>query len=368
MTAGVWVDGRPLHAFGSVSGVEWSSCWLYDGIGGDKTAQWRWFTDARPSWLHAGAEVVIKTAGRRRWAGRLNEPEEADGGWSCYAYGNRTLGDDMQALVDTDPSGVEAWMPTTVPNDGIDDAIDRGLDWLRYDSFGAFAIGTEDGITLTVADLVVRAAKLAGKRAVVDQFKALRLLSDPTTPTWLLGGMSNYLGSADDEIVTRLYGYYVSGVDGATGLPNAWGPMVVAQDDDAETKFGIIVERTVDLTDLGLLSESDAQDNIDGRFELIGGRMGWTAGFAATRSWLSRMNGAPGDPAAIRAGDMIRLAGVRDFKTTTGNRVAADIVIGEARYVADDDACYVTPMGYVPRDFQSALAAAQKPDSTMEAA
>jgi len=365
----ILVAGNPLDAFGTVTDIEWSSIYAYDAICGDKTASWKWFTTARPAWLHAGAEVVIKTMGRRRFAGRMNEPEETDGGWSCNAYGLRVLGDDVQALEDVATPGDPAeWMPTTIPNTGIDTAISTwDLPWYRSESFGGTAIGSDDAITLTVSDLVKRAGKLAGKRPVVDQFGTLSMATDPTTPSWLLGGMSNYLGTADDQLITRMFGWYVSGIDGSTGLPNAYGPMVVAADEDAETKFGVVVHAVVDLTQLGLLTEAEAQAQIDGRFALVGGRMGWTAGFAVTRSWLSRMNGAPGDPAAIRAGDMIRLAGVRDFRTTTANRASADIIVGEARYVADEDVCYVTPLGYVPRDFQSALAAAQKPE-TVEAA
>jgi hypothetical protein len=349
-----------LHAFGTVSGVEWSSRWVYDGICGDGQASWLWATRERPPWLQVGAEVVVTCSGRRRFAGRLNEPEEMDGGWSCSAYGLSALGGDFESILDSDPGVDVAYLPTTSPDLGIDAAIGRGLPWVRLSDFGLDPVGTEDALTLNVRDVVTRAAKLAGKRAVVDQFGGLSLVSDPTSPVWLLGGVSNFLGSADDEFVTRMLGYYVSGVDGTTGEPSDWA-MVIAQDSNAEDKFGAVVERTVDLTALGLLTEGEAQAHIAGRFALVGGRMGWTSGFAVTRSWLSRMNGAPGDPAAVRAGDMIRLAGVRDFRTTAANRAAADIVVGEAKYVADEDVCHVTPLGYVPRDFSSALAAAQKP-------
>jgi hypothetical protein len=370
VTAQITVAGVPLHAHGALSGVEWSSCWLYDGVGGDKQASWQWFTTIRPPWLHAGADVVIRTSGRRRWAGRLNEPEETDGGWSCSAYGLRVLADDYQSFVNVAaPGDPDEWATSTSADPALDSAIDeRNLPWFRFDDFGSSPVGTEDDTTLTLGEVLARATKRAGLRAVVDQFGTARLLADPTAARWRVGGMSNYLGTADDELVTRLYGYYVSGVDGSTGEPNGWATVVTPELLSASTetaderKFGVRVERTVNLTALGLVTEADAQADVDGRFALVGGRMGWTAGFAVTRAWLTAANGAPGNPAAIRAGDMLALPGVRDFRTSTANRATAIVIAGEARYVADEDVCYVTPMGYVPRDFQSALTAAQKPE------
>lgn len=365
MTARVRVAGNPLGALGPVSGLEWVTRWSYDQVSGDATAQWQWATTERPAWLHAGADVVIGDQGRRRWRGRLSEPEENDAGWSCAAYGLGVLAADFDAIYNaTTPPAEPAWSPTMIPDTAIDAAITRGLPWVRSSSVGSTAIGQDDdSAVLDVLTLLLRAAKLAGKRAVVDQFGVVSLQPDPASPSWLLGGMSNYLGTADDEFVTRMWGYYVSGVDGATGAPNAWG-LVKAEDNDAADKFGQHIERTVDLRELGLLTSAQAQANVDGRFALVGGRMGWTAGFVISPLWLRTLSGEPANPLAVRAGQMIRMPGVRDSRSQKTNRAAAQLVVGEARCVADEGACYVTPLGYVPRDFSSALAAARKPETT----
>lgn len=366
MSVQVFVAGTPLGALGSVSGVEWSSVWSYDGICGDKAASWDWVTDSRPAWLTEGSSVVIKSMGRRRFGGRIGEVVPTDSGFTCHAYGLRTVGADFDAYADADPTSAIDWQPTFVLDTALAAAVTRGLPWLPWNSLSSTPLGVDDEIAVSVETLMLRAARVAGARPVVDQWGIARFLTDPSTPSWLLGGMSDYMGAADDEYVSRMWGRYVSAVDGS-GEPTAWAtvtaPAQVAGRTLDELKFGAVVERTVDLRALGLLSSSAAQAILNARYALVGGRMGWTSGFAATRSWLAAMNGAQGDPGAIRAGQMIRLAGVRDFKTTGSNRAAADIVIGEARYVVDEDTCYITPMGYVPRDFTSALSAAQKPET-----
>lgn len=354
----VWVAGTMLDTLGVTTDLKWSSTWLYDGICGDKLASWTWTTGARPSWLHAGAEVIVREVGRRAFTGRMNEPEQTDTGWTCSAYGLAAMGQDFDSYEDVaDPGDPPEYEPTYVPDTAISSAEDMGLPWTLWSSVGSTSLAADNETdVIGVRDLFLRAAKGQGKRAVVDQWGRALLADDPTTPTWLLHDMGNYLGTADDEFVTKLFGRYVSAVDG-DGNPTAIST-VYAQDEWAEEKFGAVVMRTVPLDGLGLLLEADAQTNIDNRFSLIGGRMGWTTPFDVSPLWLTAVNSAPGSAAAIRAGQMIRLFGVQDFRTTTGNRATVDLVIGEVEYDADSDTAMVTPMGYVPRDLASATAAA----------
>lgn len=348
-----FVAGTPATAYGPVTSMKWSSCWVCDGICGDKQASWTWLTDAVPGWVKPGARVEIRESGRRRFLGRLNEPERTDGGFVCSAYGLAAMGSDREALDASDK-------PTWDPNVAIDQAIARGLPWSRWADFGTSGAGdasTENAPSVDVRTLLLRVAQAAGKRAVVDQWGRLLLGTDPTAPTWLVDGMSNYISAADDTFIARMVGLYSS------LLTHAVESVAVA-DPWAASHFDVATEATVDLTALGEISASAALANITARMSLVGARMAPTAGFTVPRLRLQAMNGAPGSPSAIRAGEMLRLRGVRDFQTTTRNWAAMDLIAGEVEYDAETDSAAVTPLGYVPRDMTTALAAAQAPETT----
>lgn len=359
------VAGQLLGSIAPLSGIEWTTRWAYDEISGGVTAQFRLNAPGfAAGWFKAGASAQVVDQGKVRFGGRLSEPEEVDGGVQCYIRGLGTLAESFDALEDTNPAAGFAYLPTTVPNTAVDQAILRGLPWTRPATLGSTALGIGGGITESVQTIVLRAAKLAGKRALVDVDGVVSLASDPTDPKWLLGGMGSYLGTADDEFLTRLFGYYISGVDGA-GVPNAWAT-VYAEDAGAVTKFGQQREATVDLTALGQLTSGAAQANIDGRFALVGGRMGWTREFAIGRG-LRLATGELADPASVQAGDMVAIPGVRDTRSQVTSWAMLRLIVGEARHVVDDGVTYCKPLGLLPRGFSTALAAAQAP-RTQEAA
>ena len=362
--ATVLVAGYPLNTIGNVESLEWTRKWDYDGICGPFSASWKWSVGPQfaAGWFREGASVQVVDQGRLRWGGRLSEPQANDGVIECHAVGYGQIADTFEAVTRTGSPPV--YTPTYLPDDAIDAAIARGLPWIRPASIGATSVAV-NGVTETVETLVLRAAKREGKRANVDSRGIVTLASDPTTATWLLGGMSDYLGTVDDEFITRLFGYYVSGVDGS-GNPNAWS-MVYAEDAVVEAKFGQTREKTVDLTALGLLMAATAQADVDGRFALTGARMGWTSGFVAGPN-LRLVSGERADPAAVQAGQIVRIPGVRDSRSGKKNLAAVEITLGETRHVADENITYCTPLGYVPRDFSSALAAAQKPTEVKETA
>jgi hypothetical protein len=359
MSVDVRVAGRLLGTIAPVTGVEWTTRWSYDEISGPAVGQFRLSAPGfAAGWFKAGAAAQIVDQGKLRMGGRLSEPEEVDGGIQCYIRGYGTLGDSFDAYEDTDPLSPRVYMPTTVPNTAVDQAIVRGLPWVRPATLGSTALGVDDGVVEKVSTIVLRAAKLAGKRAVVDSAGVVSLVSDPSSPMWLLGGMSNYMGTADDEFITRLFGYYVSGV-GGSGAPNAWAT-VFAEDPAAATKFGQEREATVDLTALGLLTSGAAQGHIDGRFALVGGRMGWTQPFTVGRG-LRLASGELADPAALVAGDMVAMPGVRDTRSQVTSWAMRRLIVGEARHVVDDGLTYCKPLGLLPRGYSTALAAAQAP-------
>ncbi len=207
--------------------------------------------------------------------------------------------------------------------------------------------------------LLLRQAQRLGKRYVVDTGPEVRLLDDPTSPRWLVVPGSAYLGSADDQYVSHLYGYYVATVDGVTGLPATYGvviggPSVTA--DEMAAQFGRKAYN-VDLTQLGVLSSSDAQDYVDNMFALVGARMGWTNGIDVTETMLREIGAGQVSPMSMfgagGAGSMLRVMGAMDDRSQPTTLPHVDVVLGEVTRFHDEQRVAALPVGFTPRDFQA---------------
>lgn len=354
MPAKVRVGGVYLDSRFTVSDLRDSTIYRREGWSGDYQASCTWSAPPGFSadWLCRGALFEVVEHGLVTWRGVLSEPDVGDV-WSLHANGLGSLADEHLSVV----AG-----PTlsTVPNDVVDYAIGTdGLAWQRWESLGSASVGSADGeATVSVSKLLDRAAQAQGKRWHVDTAGEVTFRTDPTTPTFTMTPGSGYMGTADDQYVTHLYGYYVSSVNGTTGLPDGWG-LVVGSDSVAAAKFGRKA-LTVDLTALGLMTAVAAQANIEGRFALVGGRMGWTNGVDLSVFNLRRLGSGPASPLNVRAGDMLRIPGVMDARSTATVRASIDVVLGEVTRVHAERRAFATPVGFTPRDFQGAVAPAQR--------
>lgn len=86
----------------------------------------RWRTDA----LNPGRLLWAFRGGTCVWRGILDEPVPADAGWQISAHGAGGFGDDWRVNYST------AW-GSGVFNTAVDNAIGRGLDWVRVTDIGA---------------------------------------------------------------------------------------------------------------------------------------------------------------------------------------------------------------------------------------
>lgn len=220
MTARVRVDGVWLDSVAPVADVVDSTIFRHDGYSGDYEASCQWLVapDYSASRIKRGALFEVVEHGRRTWGGWLAEPEIGET-TALHAYGFGAMAEDWPAL-----SGSGAGIASsTVANTVIDDSITyRDLPWKRFDSISSSAVGGTDGEIVTLATLLNRVAKRAGQRWWVDSWGEVSLVSDPATLAWTLTPGAAYLGTADDQYVTHMYGYYVSSVDGVTGEPDGW--------------------------------------------------------------------------------------------------------------------------------------------------
>src|SRR5690606_35138676 len=131
-------------------------------------------------------------------------------------------------------------------------------------------------------------------------------------------------------------GRVMRGDNGAPGTPShRWGRS----------------ETTVDLTTRKPMTEAQAIEIVDGMLVKAGPRLGYTNGLELTADQITR-GGVRANLSLIRAGQMVRLHGVRDELTGTPYH---DIVIGEVRHEAEAQTVYIEPLGLAARNLTAVL-------------
>jgi hypothetical protein len=140
--------------------------------------------------------------------------------------------------------------------------------------------------------------------------------------------------------------------------------IVKAEDTAAAAKFGVR-QVVIDLTPLGPITDVAAQAYIDGRFALIGGRMGWATQVELNTKNLMRINGAWGSPGHPRAGDMLMIPGIIDARSGATTRGSIQWVMQQVEITeGDKPTAVVTPLGFVLRDYDGAIATPENPAKT----
>jgi hypothetical protein len=459
MAAKVLIAGTWVGLLFPTSGVRHSTTRRVDSPSGDYEAS---VTVTCPrshqaEWTQKNAPFELYAPnGGRIWGGLVSEVERGDTGVTIHAKG---IGEELvkwKAVYDADPGGGVDLQPSFVPNDAVDYAESIGAPFGRYGvDLGSTPISTSENEPLTnIGTLLQRAAIMQGKRVHVDSQGAITFVADPTTPEWMTTPNPLYMGTADDQYVSRLYGYYLS--EGAaafdvrlTGSPTGgtftlsgngattgviafnataatvqtavqalggvfasavvkipsgstarWvisltagnatltgngaaltggttpgvsvdqtrgDGLVYAEDDDAVAVFGHM-QRDIDLRSLGSISASTAQAYIDGRYALVGGRMGWTEGVELTPRNLLHVSGARANPRHVKAGTMLEIPDNRDARSSPTVRAAIRIVLSEVEVTEGrSPSAVAAPLGFSPRDIEGALSAPENPAATEEA-
>lgn len=354
MRTGVRVGGQWLGSHFDVSSIKHSTIFRREGWSGCYQASCTFAApaDFEAAWFLEGKPFEVIRGGVVLWAGEVSEKRPGDA-WSINAFGTGAQAENFDSVT----GAVGSYAATAIPNTGIDAAIVDGWNVTRVDSFGASAVADVAGDVMTVAKLADRAAAALGQRWGVDKQRMLELLDEPTTPQFTVSPGDAYLGTVDEEYVTHLRGFYVSSVD-VDGNPDGWD-WVEASDDDAALAFGGPRYRRVDLTPLGLMLSATAQANIDARFAMVGARTGWTDPIILTTQNVRRLGFGWADPDMVDAGHMLSVPGVMDSRSNPTTRGAIHVVGAEVEHDVDAGTSTFIPLGFVPRDFSGALAAAQ---------
>lgn len=351
------VDGvsYSLGDIAHVSDLSWSTGWPF----GCLEASWQMDLPVTsfPTAVMPNAMVEIWDGPVRVWSGYLKEPVPGEP-WRVHAVGWYATFANLLAL---DASEI----PTSVPDDAVFEAISRaGLPITVASSLASTPI-TSDSETVSmnpVSSLLDAYAAQEGKRWRVDADRRLWVEADPVDATYLLESTEVARGVADDDYATAMYARYVSSVD-VDGNPDGYGvePAVVSSPPAGRR------ERSLDLTDQGVLLAVDAEALASNHLDLNRARLGYISGVEVRFGELVRPGGSPARLGLVRAGEMYEAFNAADASGRIALGSTVPVVIGRTSYTDGGDTLRIDPVGLAPRTFTKVLRA-QQPVWTFEGA
>lgn len=299
----------------------WSLSWDMDVTSG--------WTDAR---IVQGASVEAFLGSSRIWVGFLDEFDPGEGSFEARGQGRR-----FETMVAKD-------------NVGLTTDLTAAINWAGFRGSGVGTVQTwgtvEDnsGEPRTIEELAdMWAEENPGKYWYVDRMGAMWQGEDPTEPRWWVMPGTAALGVTDDEYATSWAGWYF---DSGTSTYK----MVTAS-----TSATVAVEKAVDLTARGAISQAKAQAIVDGFLAQSERRTGWTNPITVSSLSLANKGGGYAGLGMVKAGDMIRLQGFRDQRQAAPY---TDAVVGESVWDVDAGEITLKPVDTADRDFSSVVEAA----------
>lgn len=287
--------------------------------------------------LQRGQLVEVMDGMGRVWSGLLSDPDPGESTFKATG-----LCREAEQYLCFDAAG----NTTSVPDVAVDQAITRGLPWVRRMSLGATAFtATTDPLNFVSALLDSRADEL-GQRWRVDPDGEVRMLPDPTVPAWHMTPGSVDLGLSSDEYASHIFLRY----RGPTGAYAT----AATSDDVAAAQFGHR-EFAGDATGLGRITAGKAASLAAGVLAKGKARLGWTSGIEATPVELTTAGGVPADLSLVVAGDLIRIHGLFDEQASA--RAFVDVVVAESQYTDSDQSISLTPQGMTERTLADVLEA-----------
>lgn len=345
--AEVRIDGIWLHSLGNVADVKWSTRWGMGPCGSDLASCSVAVSPGIDSpLLRIGRPFEVWSDGVRRFTGLTSEPGRGFP-WELNARGTGRRAGDFDAI---DSSGD----PTTNPQTAATQAAARGLSWTNTSAFPNVSLGDDGAPSMARLDTVLdNSAVTSGARWGVDVNGAAFWTADPTTPTWYLDASDLDIGTADDGLYTRVNARYVSSVDGGTGEPNAWATET-ADDATAQGYYGVI-EFSMDLTPLGLLSGATAASHAAAQLALLTVPQ-WLNRVTTNAGRLRTKGGLPAHLPSVQAGQMVRLFNVPITLGGLRNELALDVVLGEVEYdTSNPTQVTIAPVGLAVRNLADSL-------------
>jgi hypothetical protein len=308
----------------------------------------------RPEALNPGRLVYAYRGGSVVWSGTLDEPSPGLDGWSVSAHGSGGWGVDYRAIYSP------PWN-TSVFNDAVDQAIARGLNWVRGTNItgvsGVWLGQQVDSAANTIADFLNLACNKGGLTwQVTTQARGnvLTVVPLPTVPNRLLIS-TDPVGQSLASGPNALYLRYQTSTD-TTKVPAQYAITSVVRQDAIDRQG-----RREDFTDLssaGVQTSGAAQGVGNSVFKRFT-RAGFTDAFSVKYRQLTNLGGTPVDPGVFYADGfsaMVCKVLLSDF--AFGGEVAKgplSFLVGH--YEWNDATCVatVTPFETMRHDFASLL-------------
>lgn len=250
---------------------------------------------------------------------------------------------------------------TTIGTTAVDTAIANG--W-RVDgrdasipASGPSASSTSDDLKTVGTLLGLIGDESNGKRWGVGQDNLVRLMADPTTPTYFIVPDSSALGTDGSAFASTVLFRYRDDVTHAYATKTATDP-------DTEARYGHR-EFPVDRTDLGEIPAAVAQAFADGILAKSKGRVGWSNGLTLTSQQILTAGGGEADLSKVSEdvaeGCMVEFHGIfNDLLELTGQLSLTDIV-GEAKYADGAPTIQLNPLGLAPDNMAAVIEAVSGP-------
>lgn len=321
------------HSFGPVEGVEWSHTWAR----GCEQASWQTRAGAKSPALRVGARAEVHQGAGSTWVGRVSEIGR-DG--KIVATGLWRQGEQVLAV---DGSGVATFDPDVA----VDAAIAAGQVWWRR-------VGTlGDPITPDDPDKPIYLTALldacmgdTGDVWRVGGHGNISRESRPTVPSWHVAPGMWQLTPADDGFITVVRVYYLAGI----GDPQ----MVHAFNQRDLDLFGWREGEIIDLISEGVMSGATAEARAREILDALGPRMAFTESLTLRPGELTSIGGHPSGLSSLRAGHMVRIAGVWDGTRPGAPLASVQEVIGQSRHT--DTTVTISAQGQPARTLAAVLA------------
>jgi hypothetical protein len=335
-------DMQPLGLIGTVSGLGWDDTLP----GGPDSAQFtlQAQTTSQPRALDPGRIVEIVRGGSVQWEGILGQPTPTgDSAWQVGAKGAGTYGDAYRDIWST-------WNE----NDGVNQAIARGLRWINPGiPSGRFLSEQQDSASQTITDFLTLITKPGGYVWHVGRGNVLSVFPVPVTPTRILMATSPQARALAGYINALVARYQVTADNTTTGAPATYG--LVTATNAASIAKHQRMEQYWDISQAGVLSSGTALGFAQSALSQYQAAS-WAGPIPVQYGQYLTMTGVPVDIGCEKAGE-VALIMLADGPYG-GEVVAAppvSFVVGKLEYDDTTQAGGITPYLGVPGDLSSLL-------------